>query len=203
MSGSTSRAAASSIPTGSPSRMARVEREEVLFRGSRCTLVRAHVTCRDGQLRPHDFLSVADAVGVIAWLDDGQLVLVRQLRPAIGRALIELPAGHLEPGESALETARRELVEETGFTASAWRPLTVFYPSCGKLSERMHLYEARGLIAGTARPEPNEDIEVVTASLPEALRLARAGEIADSKTLLALMIASGAPLEAVAGDAAS
>ncbi|MBI3893905.1 MAG: NUDIX hydrolase [Candidatus Wallbacteria bacterium] len=117
------------------------------------------------------------------------------MRPAVGRALVELPAGHLEPGESPDAGARRELEEETGYTAAEWRLLARFYPSCGKLSEQMHLFEARGLTPGRSRPEPNEDLEVVTATVPEALQMARRGDIADSKTLLGLLLAAGAGAE--------
>ncbi|MBI3890084.1 MAG: NUDIX hydrolase, partial [Candidatus Wallbacteria bacterium] len=89
--------------------MLRVDREEDLCEGSRCTLVRAHVVCPDGELRPKDYLRVRDAASVLAFLPDGRLLLVRQMRPAVGRALVELPAGHLEPGESPDAGARREL----------------------------------------------------------------------------------------------
>ena len=104
----------------------------------------------------------------------------RQYRHAAREVLLEVPAGRLEPGEAPLEAARRELAEETGHTASTWRELACFLPAPGFCSERIWLYEARGLVPGPPRPDPDEELELTRLPPERVLELAR-----DGKTLLA------------------
>lgn len=128
------------------------------------------------------------AVAVVAVRDDGQLVLVRNRRVAVGRALLEFCAGKLERGEDPAHAAARELEEETGYSARNIRPLGRFYTSPGFADELMHVYLATGLSPVPQRLEEGEDLEVVILS-PEALRLAIAtGEIVDGKTLGAYLL---------------
>ena len=116
-----------------------------------------------------------------------RVLLERQYRHAAKRFLWELPAGRIDPGESALAGARRELLEETGYTARSWKRALVFYSSPGFLDETMSVYLARGLKAGRARPEADELIATRLFPLATALRMATRGAIRDGKTLAALL----------------
>jgi ADP-ribose pyrophosphatase len=118
--------------------------------------------------------------------DDGSVTLIRQLRPAVGRDMLEIPAGRLSPDEPPEACAGRELVEETGLRATRLHPLGAVHPSPGILDEIIHLFLATGLTQGEAEPEAYEEIEAVRLPLTEALELVRSGEITDSKTIAAL-----------------
>ncbi len=123
--------------------------------------------------------------------DDPQLLLIRQYRYAAERYLYEIPAGRLDPGESPLECAVRELLEETGCTAARVEPLITMYTTPGFTDERIHLFMASGLSLGESRREPDEFIEVVTYPLSEVLQMIERGEIMDGKTLVAILFAAG------------
>jgi ADP-ribose pyrophosphatase len=120
-------------------------------------------------------------------VDDERVCLIRNHRVAVGKMLVELPAGTLEPGEDPAVTAARELVEETGYRAASVEKLREFYMSPGILNERMHLYVARGLEGGKAAPEPGEEIETFVVSWAEAMRMAFDGTIEDAKSLIGLL----------------
>ncbi|HWP84077.1 MAG TPA: NUDIX hydrolase [Terriglobia bacterium] len=118
---------------------------------------------------------------------EGRIVLVRQYRLAAGRELWELPAGTVDNGETPLQTARRELAEETGYRSSRWRKLIAFYPSPGLIAERMTLFLAEDVQPGVPRLEADERIAVQLFSVPQLLRMVRAGDIVDAKTLTGLL----------------
>jgi len=120
------------------------------------------------------------AVAVAALTEAGEMLLVRQYRHAAGEVLVEVPAGRLEPGESPLDAARRELAEETGHRAEHWRALRTFLPAPGFCSERIHLFEARGLSPAAAAPDPDEDLEVLRLPPERVLETTQ-----DAKTLVA------------------
>jgi ADP-ribose pyrophosphatase len=126
-------------------------------------------------------------VGVLPCHDDGTVTLIRQLRPAIGKEIYEIPAGRLSPGEDPMECGRRELLEETGLRADSLVSLGVIHPSPGVLDEIVHLFAGQGLIAGEKAPEPYEEIETVRLPLQEAFAMACDGRIVDSKTMAALL----------------
>ena len=126
------------------------------------------------------------AVAIVAVDDDGKVALVRQRREAVRACLLELPAGTLEEGESPLESARRELEEETGLTGGAWRSLGGFYTTPGFCRERMHLFVAEGVEAGDAKPEEDEELELVRWDVDEIR--GRLGELEDAKTIAGLLL---------------
>lgn len=126
------------------------------------------------------------AVAIVAVDGEGYLTLVRQLREATRRRLLELPAGTAEEGEEPLETARRELQEECGLTGGKWRELAVFWTTPGFCRERMHLFAAEGVEKGEASPAADEELELVR--WPVAELGTRLHEIEDAKTLAGLLL---------------
>lgn len=128
------------------------------------------------------------AVTVVARADDGRVVLVRQWRHAVGRALWELPAGTREHGEDPADTARRELTEETGYGASQWSELGHGPVSPGYSSEQIWFFAAGGLVAGDSTPDIDELLDVELFDAPQLAALARRGEV-DLKTLAGLALA--------------
>jgi ADP-ribose pyrophosphatase len=126
------------------------------------------------------------AVAIVAVDTEGYVALVRQLREATRKHLLELPAGTAEPGEEPLETARRELREECGLSGGEWRKLAAFWTTPGFCRERMHVFTAEGVERGEASPEPDEELELVRWRVAEIAR--RLHEIEDAKTLAGLLL---------------
>ena len=124
---------------------------------------------------------------VVLAVDDSrsepQILLERQYRHAAHSMMWELPAGRIDEGETPLAAARRELLEETGFTARQWKKILHFYVSPGFLDETMTIYLARSLRAGKAQPEADEKISIRFVTLSEAQKMAFNGRIRDAKTI--------------------
>ena len=116
-----------------------------------------------------------------------RVLLERQYRHAANDYLFELPAGRIDPGEKALHAAKRELLEETGYTAAHWRRILNFYASPGFVAETMSVYLATGLRAGPAQPEADEVIHKRMVPLPAAMRMVLNGTIRDAKTISSVL----------------
>jgi len=128
------------------------------------------------------------AVAIIPLLDNDRVCLIRNERLAVGKILIELPAGTLEPSESPQVTAERELQEETGYRSGDWHELSGFFMSPGILNERMHLLVARDLTPGPPAREVDEEIENLVVEWDEAVAMCLRGEIEDAKSLAGILI---------------
>ena len=126
------------------------------------------------------------AVAIVAVDAEGRVTLVRQLREATRKRLLELPAGTAEPGEEPLETAQRELQEECGLAGGEWRELAAFWTTPGFCREWMHLFAAEGVEQGEASPADDEELELVRWPVAEIGR--RLHEIEDAKTLAGLLL---------------
>lgn len=161
--------------------------DELLLATGRFRVVRRTYRLPDGTPHQREIVEHNGAVVVLPLLPGDRLCLIRNYRVAVGQTLIELPAGTLDDGEDPAAAARRELAEETGYTAQSLRPLLTFYMSPGILHERMHLFVAEGLTAGAARPERGEQIESHVVTWPEALEMIGSGKIVDAKTIVALL----------------
>jgi ADP-ribose pyrophosphatase len=130
------------------------------------------------------------SVVVLATMEDRRETLVlleRQYRHAAESYLWELPAGRIDEGEKALAAAKRELLEETGYTARHWKKILKFYASPGFVAEPMTVFWARGLKAGPAQPEADEVIEQHLVPLSKALRMVLRGTIRDAKTISSVL----------------
>lgn len=137
---------------------------------------------RDGK----DVVVHGPSVAVVAVDREERVVLVRQQRVPAGGSLLELPAGGVEDGEAPLETAKRELAEETGLHGGEWTEVAAFFTTPGFCDEKMHLFLATGLDEGEATPEGSEEIELVR--VPRAEVPALVAETEDAKTLAGLLL---------------
>ncbi len=136
----------------------------------------------------------APGAAVVAIDADGQVLLVRQLRPAVEANLLELPAGLVEPGEQPIDCARRELAEETGFSADRLEPLVRFYTSPGFSTELVHIFVATGLRESAVDPDEEEEIELVRLPLEYAIDQVLQGGLSDAKTIAGLLAYARLPL---------
>ncbi|HBT75844.1 MAG TPA: NUDIX hydrolase [Planctomycetaceae bacterium] len=160
---------------------------DTLFAGKLFKVVRKYVTGRSGEQLERHVILHPGAVAIIPVLDDGSIVLLKQYRVAADRYLIELPAGTIDDGEEPRETARRELVEETGYAPTSLTELTAFFSSPGILREKMHLFLATDLVAGPTDLEDGEEIERFTVPLEQTIEMIYNGKITDGKTILGLL----------------
>lgn len=131
-----------------------------------------------------------DGVAVLPVMENGDIILVSQYRYPFGIEILEAPAGKVEPGEAHLDCGERELSEETGYTAESMEYLGFVYPSPGCMTERIHLYIARGLHEGAAHPDEGEYVEVKRYAFTEALKLCDEGKIDDAKTVILILRAA-------------
>ena len=142
----------------------------------------------DGSLGTREFVVHPGAVLVIPVLPDGSLVAVRQFRYPVGQVFLEFPAGRIDPGESALATARRELAEEVGYTAATFTPLGRVHSVVGYSNEAIDFFVAEGLTFVGAKPDVGEFLEILTLGVDAMLAALDKGEITDAKTVAALLL---------------
>ena len=172
------------------SRQARVLGSRVVFRGPVFYVSSDRVQEPGGIVARRDVVRHSGSVVILA-ADDSRrplrVLLARQYRYAAGQRLWELPAGRIDPGEAPLAAAKRELLEETGYTARHWKRALLFYSSPGFLDETMAIYLASGLVPGQAQPEEDEVIRKRLFPLPAAVRMVMSGRIQDGKTIAGVL----------------
>ena len=134
-----------------------------------------------------DVVRHTGSVVVLAIDEKSRVLLERQYRHAAGRFLFELPAGRIDEGESALAAGKRELLEETGYSARNWKRILRFWASPGFVAEAMSLYLASGLRPGSAHPEEDEAIDVQFVPLKKAVAMVVKGAIQDAKTIAGVL----------------
>jgi ADP-ribose pyrophosphatase len=170
-------------------KQAKLVSRKIAYRARVFTVVADHVREPKGVVAFREIIRHHGSVVVLAVEDSvspPRVLLERQYRYAADDYLWELPAGHIDPGETPAQAAKRELQEETGLTAKRWKHALKFYVSPGILDETMDVFLATGLTRGKATPEDDERIQTRFFSLPAALRMAHGGKIRDAKTLASL-----------------
>ncbi len=182
------------MPKSSPKKprtiKARVLSSREVYHGPAFRVTADQVLEPSGVRTRRDIVHHSGSVVILA-VEEGdsepRVLLERQYRYAARQMLWELPAGRIDNGENDLHAAKRELLEETGYTAKRWRRILRFYASPGFLAEAMNLYLARGLRAGPAQPEPDEVIQVRMVPLSAAVRMVMRGAIKDGKTISGIL----------------
>jgi len=168
-------------------RRARVLSSKVMFTGPVFGVRRDRVVEPGGVASTRDVVTHNGSVVLLPIFGDGRVLLVRQYRHAVGNFLWELVAGRIEPGEAPLAAARRELREETGYTAERFRKLLDVFPTPGFVSERMVVYAVEGLRPGDARPEADERIVARRFPLRQLEAMMRRGRLRDAKSIAGIL----------------
>jgi ADP-ribose pyrophosphatase len=161
---------------------------ESVFDGKLLHVRRDTVRLPDGKLATREYVVHPGAVLIVPVLPDGRLVVERQFRYPVGTVFLEFPAGKLDPGESELATAQRELAEEAGYAATTWTPLGRIHPVVGYSNEAIDFFVAEGLTQVGATLDDGEFLEIVTMHVDEMLAALDRGEITDGKTVAALLL---------------
>ena len=157
---------------------------ELAYDGSFLKVTRDSVSLPDGAQTHREFIRHPGAVVILPLFDDGTVLLERQFRYPLDQVFIEYPAGKIDPGEDPLECAKRELQEETGYTASDWQFVCTIHNAIAYSDEHLDLYLARGLMPGEAKLDDGEFLETFRARLPDMLEMVRNGQVTDVKTVI-------------------
>jgi ADP-ribose pyrophosphatase len=156
----------------------------VAYDGHFLKVTRDRISLPDGKETHREFIRHPGAVVILPLLDDGRVLLERQFRYPNGRVFVEFPAGKIDAGEASLASAKRELEEETGYTASEWHFVCTIHNAIAYSDEHLDLFLARGLTAGEAKLDEGEFLDTFTATVPELLDMVKRGEITDVKTVI-------------------
>lgn len=165
---------------------------EVLYSGRVFDLIVDRIEYPTGIQGVREIARHPGGAATVPLLDDGRVLLVRQLRYPLGRFITEIPAGKLSPGEDPASAAARELAEETGYDAGSLEKLATIYTSPGFCDEELHLYLGRGLIQrpdGPQREEGEQSMTLESVPLSEAVHNALSGRYQDAKTIVGLLLA--------------
>ena len=166
-----------------------VLKSEVVFQGRLLTICVDRVRLPDGVESTREVVAHPGAVAMVPLLDAEHVLLVRQWRHPAGRALLEIPAGTLSPGEDPRDCATRELMEEIAYRPRRLTPLTAMFLAPGYSSELLHVFLAEDLIPEKLAHDEDERIDIVTVRWEDIDALMRNGEIADAKTISGLLLA--------------
>ena len=160
-----------------------------LHQGKVYSLIKENVTLDNGITTDMEFIEHPGATAIIPLLNKTRIVLLKQYRHALRKHIWEIPAGTLDPQESVLACAQRELVEETGFSAEQWHRIGAITPVPGYSDERIHIFLATDLQAAERHLDKDEIIQVHEVESEEAFHMIRRGEIQDAKSIAGLFLA--------------
>ncbi|MBQ7916022.1 MAG: NUDIX hydrolase [Firmicutes bacterium] len=171
-----------------------VKKSELMFNGRILKVYKDEVLLDNGMEVTREVMRHQGAAAVVPITDNGEVILVKQYRYAVGKEMLEIPAGLLEPGEEMAVCAARETEEETGYKPMELIHLYDFFSSPGYCTERIGIFAARQLVPSRQHLDADEDVEVVVMPLEEAIEMIKRGEIVDGKTVAALMSVSAQSL---------
>jgi len=161
--------------------------EKEIYKCRVFTVVHRDVELENGNIHGRDVVLHNGGASVVPVDSDGNVYMVKQFRSAFMDEVLEIPAGKLEIGEDAFEAAKRELAEETGFTAENFVNLGEMWPTVGYCSEKIYIWLATGLTAGDKNPDEDEFLGTVKLPFDEVYRMCMSGEIKDGKTLVGIL----------------
>jgi ADP-ribose pyrophosphatase len=163
---------------------------QTVYHGKLFRLLRENVTLTNGATVDMEIVRHPGAAGIVPLLRTDSLVLLKQYRHSVNSFIWEIPAGTLDPHETPLACARRELIEETGFSAHKWEKIGELTPLPGYSDERIHLFLASDLSPAEQNLDKDELVDVHEMPLEKALRMIEQGVIQDGKTISALHLTS-------------
>jgi len=155
-----------------------------VYQGNFLHVEKDTVRLPDGNLVTREYIKHPGAVVILPLFEDGTVLMERQFRYPLNKVFLEFPAGKIDPNEDSLVCAKRELKEETGYTASDWQFLCTIHNAIAYADEHLDIYLARSLIAGEAKLDEEEFLETFTAPVSEVLEWVKSGKITDVKTVI-------------------
>ena len=168
---------------------ATIDSQTTLHQGRVFRLINEKYTLDNGVTSDMDFIQHPGAAAMVPILNHTELVLIKQYRHAVREFIWEIPAGTLDPEESAIDCAKRELIEEIGYSANNWHQLGTITPLPGCSDERIHIFLASGLQPAKQDLDDDELLNIHTMELSKAMEMIFSGEIQDGKTISGLFLA--------------
>jgi 8-oxo-dGTP pyrophosphatase MutT (NUDIX family) len=169
---------------------AKINNRTTIHQGKVFELIRENVTLENGTTTDLEFIEHPGATAIIPFLDDKRIVLLKQYRHALKKYIWEIPAGTLDPQEEIISCAKRELIEETGYSAGQWHKLGEITPVPGYSNERIHIFLATELQPADQNLDEDEVIQVQALDFLKAFEMIGDGEIQDAKSIAGLFLAS-------------
>ena len=169
---------------------AKINDRITIHRGKVFELIRENITLENGTTTDVEFIEHPGATAIIPFLDDTRIVLLKQYRHALKKYIWEIPAGTLDPQEEIIGCAKRELIEETGYSANRWHKLGEITPVPGYSDERIHIFLATELQPAEQHLDEDEVIQVQEVDFLKAFEMIGNGEIQDAKSIAGLFMAS-------------
>ena len=169
---------------------AKVNDRQIIHRGRVYNLIRENVTLDNGVTTDMEFIEHPGATAIIPMFNDSRVLLLKQYRHSLGEYIWEIPAGTLNPAEELIDCAKRELIEETGYSAEQWQKLGEITPLPGYSDERIHIYLATDLQPAEQDLDKDEIIDVHKVKISEAVEMIKNGDIQDAKSIAGLLMAS-------------
>ena len=165
----------------------KVYKKNKIYNGKAINFCKDDIILPNGNKAIREYIDHPGAVAIVPFINKTDIIMVKQYRYPVDKITYEIPAGKLDKKESLLKCAKRELKEETGYTAKQIKKLTSFYPSTAFSNEELIIYTAKNLVPGKQNPDDDEFIERVTVPFKQALQMIKQGKIKDAKTVIALL----------------